>query len=134
MSEENENVHKARLWLQAAPGRHAIKIGRYWCVKSEKELDSPQDNICMDGSVTPIRTNSVKKELEEYPERCTFIRIDGIDADKHKYTAEVVCPWCGYVHGDSWEMGEGKQECHFCNQKFEMERDVTVHYNTSRCD
>lgn len=48
----------------------------------------------------------------------------------HEYTAEVVCPYCGYEHSDSTEMTEGKRECEDCGQTFEMWRDVTVTYVT----
>ena len=47
-------------------------------------------------------------------------------------TNEIVCPWCGYEHSDSWEMGDGETECHDCGRKFETEKDVTVTYSTSR--
>jgi DNA-directed RNA polymerase subunit RPC12/RpoP len=58
-------------------------------------------------------------------------RIAEFDKDTD-YTGEVVCPWCGYEHGDSWEMTEGETECGECGRKFEMTRDVSVSYCTSR--
>jgi transposase-like protein len=49
-------------------------------------------------------------------------------------TAEIVCPWCGYVHQDSWEVGsdEGTFECHDCEQSFQYARHTTITYATSR--
>lgn len=48
------------------------------------------------------------------------------------YTAEVVCPHCGYRHRDSWEMWEGENECGHCGGEFEMTRHVEVTYSTSK--
>lgn len=48
------------------------------------------------------------------------------------YTQEVVCPWCGYEHSDSWEMTMGKRECNDCGREFEAKQDCTVTYSTSR--
>jgi DNA-directed RNA polymerase subunit RPC12/RpoP len=48
------------------------------------------------------------------------------------YTNEVVCPWCGHEHRDSWEMSEGATECRECGREFEISRYVAVTYCTSR--
>ena len=50
----------------------------------------------------------------------------------HSYTNEVVCPWCGHEHRDSWEMSDGETECHDCERSFEIERQVDVTYSTSK--
>ncbi len=50
----------------------------------------------------------------------------------HEYTDEVVCPHCGYVHGDSWEMRDGETDCPDCEKSFTMERNVSVTYSTEK--
>ena len=53
----------------------------------------------------------------------------------HDYTDEIVCPYCGHEHGDSWEYGDsGRMTCGECNREFDMERNVSVSYVTSRID
>jgi hypothetical protein len=58
-------------------------------------------------------------------------RIDAFKGDT-EYTGEVVCPWCGYVYGDSFEIEEGDRECSDCGHKFEVERHVIVEYSTAK--
>lgn len=47
---------------------------------------------------------------------------------------EIVCPFCGYKHQDSWEVRGGatghlgELECDSCTRTFEAQRDVTVTY------
>lgn len=54
------------------------------------------------------------------------------------YTDEVVCPWCGYEHKDSWEISFDAAEmvksfdCEKCEKEFEIVRDFEVHYSTSK--
>lgn len=47
---------------------------------------------------------------------------------------EVVCPWCGYEHGDSWELDcdEDTIECDSCGKPFQYVRNVSVTYDTHR--
>jgi DNA-directed RNA polymerase subunit RPC12/RpoP len=54
---------------------------------------------------------------------------------EHEYTKEIVCPYCGYEQGDSWEYdGECDElECAECGKKFHYSRDISVSYSTS-CD
>jgi hypothetical protein len=48
----------------------------------------------------------------------------------HKYTEEIVCPFCGSVQRDSWEFSdEGAYECD-CGRSFSYQRIVTVEYTT----
>ncbi len=47
----------------------------------------------------------------------------------HEYTDEIVCPWCGYEHGDSWEGPEsGEDICDECEKTFAYCRQVEVTY------
>ncbi len=51
-----------------------------------------------------------------------------------EYTDEIVCPYCGYESGDSWEISadSGDDVCPDCDKKFHYERNVTVDYSTSK--
>jgi transposase len=53
---------------------------------------------------------------------------------EYKYTDNVVCPYCGYVHEDSWEYGQdgGNMECSECGKTFDWECHIQVSYSTSR--
>lgn len=68
----------------------------------------------------------------EKAERKARIKTRKAAGFEHDYTDEVVCPHCGYEHGDSWEMCEGERECPECEKSFEMEREVSVSYTTSK--
>lgn len=57
--------------------------------------------------------------------------IRDFDGD-HEDTNEIVCPYCGYVAGDSWEREEGKNQCSRCENDFDMVRIVDVSYSTSK--
>jgi DNA-directed RNA polymerase subunit RPC12/RpoP len=49
------------------------------------------------------------------------------------YTDEVVCPYCGYEHSDSYELAEyGKMDCHHCDEEFTIEADISITYSTSK--
>lgn len=55
----------------------------------------------------------------------------------HEGTNEMVCPYCGYTHQNSWEASEGNRECANCEKVFCMSRDTCVFYTTekvSKCD
>ena len=54
-----------------------------------------------------------------------------------RYTDEVVCPWCGHQHQDSYEFfqGQGPAEgllCHRCEREFDAYRHFRVTYCTYR--
>lgn len=51
----------------------------------------------------------------------------------HEYTDEIVCPWCGHEHGDSWEWVDyDTTECDECEKKFTHIRHVEVTYTTEK--
>jgi uncharacterized Zn-finger protein len=60
------------------------------------------------------------------------------------YTDEVTCPYCGYEHKDSWELGHnrtdntvvphGEMNCASCNRRFKWERQVFVEYSTEKME
>jgi len=45
---------------------------------------------------------------------------------------DVVCPWCGHEHGDSWEYSDGNYDCEECEKRFSVSRDVCVTFSTQR--
>ena len=55
-----------------------------------------------------------------------------------KYTGEVVCPYCGYEHLDSWEYnlkhdGDNTEiECDECNKKFDVSLCVETAYVSNK--
>jgi transcription elongation factor Elf1 len=54
----------------------------------------------------------------------------------HEFTKEIVCPYCGYVHSESYEFGngadDGDDECGKCGKKFSWSRMISVSYSTSK--
>jgi hypothetical protein len=60
-----------------------------------------------------------------------------IDID-HEGTSEVVCPFCGYANGDSWELGDmGRAEdfdhmCNQCEETMRVSRCISVTYTTRK--
>jgi len=56
-------------------------------------------------------------------------RIETFDGN-HDDTHEAVCPHCGYVEGDSWEMIEGLRNCPDCKREYELTRNIEVTYTT----
>ena len=56
----------------------------------------------------------------------------------HDYTKEIICPYCGYEHGDSWEKSNDvfdgdlpDMECDDCNKTFSVYRNGEITYSTS---
>jgi len=69
-------------------------------------------------------------------ENCTVLSApEDID---HDYTREVVCPWCGHEHSDSWEWWIDSRsectefECERCEKPIEATRYVEITYSTRR--
>lgn len=60
--------------------------------------------------------------------------LDGEETEiDHEYTDEIVCPHCGYEHGDSWEApDDGEDDCEECGKPFRFVRDITVRYSTTK--
>lgn len=58
---------------------------------------------------------------------------------EHEYTAEIVCPYCGYVFSDSWEVDSGEEDmgeidCGRCEQAMIAYRNVSVTYSTRKME
>jgi transposase-like protein len=66
---------------------------------------------------------------EEFEQEEEFEEEQNIDCDN---TDEIVCPHCGYTHGDSWDISADRDEmqCHSCYKEFTFERIVSVSYCT----
>jgi len=55
----------------------------------------------------------------------------------HENTDEIICPYCGYVYSDSWEMGNHTdeiEECVQCFIKFKWSSEVSVTYDSYKID
>ena len=51
----------------------------------------------------------------------------------HEYTREPVCPYCGYVFTDAWELDDSTDiECYRCEKEIHIERNVRVDWTTSK--
>jgi transcription initiation factor TFIIIB Brf1 subunit/transcription initiation factor TFIIB len=49
----------------------------------------------------------------------------------HKFTDEVVCPYCGEILGDSWELDDdGEIECDECGKVYDYVRNISVSYSS----
>ena len=55
--------------------------------------------------------------------------FDGEDIDLN---CEVVCPYCGEVQGDSWEMHDGDYDCTYCEREFGLVIEVERFYSTNK--
>lgn len=77
---------------------------------------------------------------------CGQIRINNgipeVNWDKeqvidHEYTTDPVCPYCGYVMHDAWELnledGEYTEvECGHCEKSYKVSINISVHYSTEK--
>ena len=67
-------------------------------------------------------------------------RVAGVDKFKivptdpkpHEYSPTFVCPYCGYVARDAWELGvdSGTTHCDSCDAEIEYVRHVSIEYST----
>lgn len=60
-----------------------------------------------------------------------------ISPDEHEYTDKAVCPHCGYVNRESYELGDGRlddghTECGSCGLPYTWSRYVTIQYSTEK--
>lgn len=51
---------------------------------------------------------------------------------EYEFTDEIVCPYCGHEHIDSWEQPDEVDsfDCHECFMDFKMKRNVEITYST----
>lgn len=50
----------------------------------------------------------------------------------HSYTDEIVCPYCGCIDRDSWEVqpDSADMQCGDCGETFDYNRIITIQYET----
>jgi predicted RNA-binding Zn-ribbon protein involved in translation (DUF1610 family) len=55
---------------------------------------------------------------------------------EHEYTQEIVCPFCGTIYGDCWELCPDEKlveiDCDECGEMFFARADYDVTYVTSK--
>jgi len=58
---------------------------------------------------------------------------------EHEYTDNAVCPYCGNVDKDSWEIdtgpgfdGDTQTDCGHCGRTYHVTRNVSVSYSTRK--
>jgi len=53
---------------------------------------------------------------------------------KHEYENNIKCPYCDHEDTDSWELEEDESEwtCGSCDETFNVTRDISVTYSTSK--
>ena len=54
----------------------------------------------------------------------------------HRYTDNIICPWCGRENIDSWEVQPdvGDDTCPDCKKSFTYSRKIDVKYCTSKLE
>jgi len=73
--------------------------------------------------------------MSDEPELLSEDEDSEIDTE---YTNEIMCPYCGYVFSDSWEIGRGNDEdlglieCGRCDREFYAARNVSISYSTEK--
>jgi transcription elongation factor Elf1 len=52
------------------------------------------------------------------------------------YGQNIICPWCGHIHKDSWEIQphaeDGTFDCHECEKPILFSRSTTVRYSANK--
>ena len=71
-------------------------------------------------------------DLRPVPRKRAAQKVAAFDGDTD-YTDEITCPWCGNEQGGSWEHDDScEHECDYCGKKYEHNREIEVHYSTSK--
>lgn len=57
------------------------------------------------------------------------------------HTSDPVCPHCGHVERDAWEMdfgpgleGDTTVTCGACDEEYRCERNATIYYTSTKCE
>lgn len=55
----------------------------------------------------------------------------------HSFTDNIVCPYCGHIDIDSWDIDPGAEdlgllECDECGESFYAERHISIDYTTRK--
>lgn len=93
--------------------------------------------MMLDGTLCQVCGDYIGQNDFDFPATCSSCEGHEDDEDEidHSFTEEVVCPWCGYEHGDSWELQDsGKMKCPECDKEFKYDRDIEVTYWTEKIE
>ena len=77
--------------------------------------------------------DSLFKEKTDPPEKCYSCKGTGIN---HRYTDDLVCPYCGWIDLDSWERSEAADstQCGECEKHFRYETETTRTFTSEKVD
>lgn len=101
-------------------------------------------------NLVKYKCNICGKEIDKSPKKYSFENYWCEDCLRKNHeiskwqneqfrTPEIVCPWCGHIKTDSWELicdFDDEYECSECEKVFEYERDFKVTYTSRKrkCD
>lgn len=94
-------------------------------------------DMMLDGTLCQVCGEYIWCEDYGYPQTCQgcLDHDEGEEEIDHSFTEEIVCPYCGYEHSDSFEMQDsGKMKCSECKKEFTYEREVEVTYSTEKIE
>lgn len=106
-------------------------LGAKYCEKHDVCIDCGVSRKGLGYAPWGVRIGAFQCKPCAEKERVEAIAKRRADGFNHEYTSEIVCPYCGYEHSDSWEMSEGEHDCIECGTVFDLERIVTVDYSTT---
>lgn len=86
------------------------------------------------GEVLEVDNKFFSVDVYNYSNKAAGVREIEIDLEPEdkEYEDNLVCPYCGYVHEDSFDISEdsGEHECSGCGAVMAYERVVTVEYRS----
>lgn len=142
------------LWLETESLDSATDNGRgyVWAVVAD---NTPQHMVALYAPAMKTCKTCPRFSVLDHSARCQhepnrFVPVDGSgychehpeasampNQLDHEYTDEIVCPYCGHKHHDSWEYGEPgdemygeEHECGSCQRKFIWSRRIKAIYST----
>ncbi len=114
----------------------------------EQELDHERAGCAAERSIRDglrdIEHNlDIEQEIEQMSDVVPYFECDGLDIEQGMaeveswYTSEAVCPYCGHIDRDSWELGNGAEgcgvsECGECGKEYSYQRHISVSYSTEK--
>lgn len=121
MSEYNEND----LWKCEKCGKLSEHVFR--C------KDCNKCDIC--GTTENLIHNSYGLHCRKHYQELIDKDLKSFEGDT-SYTDEIVCPYCGLEHTDSWELDsdDGEYTCERCEYEFSYSRNISVDYSTHKID
>lgn len=90
-------------------------------------------DMMLDGTLCQVCGEYIGQEDFDFPQSCSSCEEN--EEIDHDFTDEVVCPWCGYEHSDSFEFQDtGNKKCPECENEFSFEREIEVTYSTKKIE